>query len=142
MNDVTINILSDSPSPPKEKKTLLNHIQSWSLAINKDGFARDLLALERTNLAWIRTALSCIALGLVISRVLLLDTTLNRTILFVTGSILISLGLVIFWYSVIRVACSLFYFRKGKFLIDMLSPFITGVVGTAVSVLAFVILFN
>jgi uncharacterized membrane protein YidH (DUF202 family) len=84
----------------------------FSVTINSTGnLARDHLANERTFLAWIRTSLAILTLGLAIAK---FDPTENGVL---SGSCFIVLAMALLYYSRIRyeeVSAALF---RGNFLV-------------------------
>jgi uncharacterized membrane protein YidH (DUF202 family) len=150
----SLSLPTPEPVPPKkEEKTSSVACLGWVTVKNTGSTSRDLLALgkcisfllaycsERTNLAWTRTALSCIGLGISIAKLVRSSSGINEISLTVTGCIFILFGLFIFLYSFIRTMYGTNNIRKGIFSVDLFNPFTLFAFGSAVSILALVLIF-
>ncbi|KAG2389210.1 hypothetical protein C9374_014610 [Naegleria lovaniensis] len=125
------------------KSFLMGFIPRWTFHPNKQSEARDLLAVERTQLAWVRTGLSTIAIGIAIAKLLTSDADSEAAkILMVTiGTIFIVLGLLIFCYSFVRFHYATRRLISGVFVADMFSPVFMFVFGVTACIAALALVF-
>eukprot|EP01119_Soliformovum_irregulare_P004222 TRINITY_DN15227_c0_g1_i1.p1 TRINITY_DN15227_c0_g1~~TRINITY_DN15227_c0_g1_i1.p1 ORF type:complete len:154 (+),score=27.41 TRINITY_DN15227_c0_g1_i1:29-490(+) len=108
---------SKSLSKKSRKNVIINDVP------NDGSLARDLLANERTFLAWVRTALSSIALGAALARIIPVfatqDGNPNITRLAeAAGLLLVILGLLIIVYGFWRYRLLDHRIRNGKFTLE------------------------
>lgn len=86
---------------------------------NLESTARDHLANERTFLAWIRTALGLVGLGVLLER---LDAGGDERITVVAGVAFVSFGGLTLVYSLARYLRVARHLREGKFPVAMRGP--------------------
>ena len=103
---------------------------------NVDSTARDHLANERTFLAWVRTALGFIGLGVVIAK--LLEST--ALLVEITGFALVVYGAIVLLYAIIRYERVAGLLQRGEFRVAKRGPWILGVVALLIAVGAFFVL--
>ncbi|KAL0491493.1 leuS [Acrasis kona] len=132
----------------KPKRTIKQQWDDWKCKIgwvtikNTGATARDMLALERTNLAWCRTALSSIGVGLTIAKLVKSSNSgLSQPALTAAGSVFMMSSLVMFIYSFMRTLVVMKQARGGEFSIDLISPFGVFAFGGAVSILAMILIY-
>lgn len=125
----------------KQMKPYASHflIPKWKKMENKGNLARDFLANERTFLAWMRTALHLIAIGLAIVKFLYIDTSV--TLIKVTGAILISMGILAVIYAWVRSSMLTKQIEDDIFSTDTLGPLLFLIGGITVGVLCLLIVF-
>lgn len=125
----------------KQMKPYASHllIPKWKKMENKGNLARDFLATERTFLAWMRTALHLIAIGLAIVKFLYIDT--NGTLIKATGSILISMGILAIIYAWLRSLVLTKQIEDDIFSMDTLGPLLFLIGGITVGVLCLLLVF-
>jgi putative membrane protein len=97
---------------------------------NTGSRARDHLAAERTFLAWIRTALGLIGLGVIIGKFVVTDGILAE----IVGLALIFLGAAMLGYSLIRFERLAASIDDGMYRPAYWGPIIVAVVSIIVSV--------
>ena len=95
---------------------------------NEGSTARDHLANERTFLAWVRTALGVIGLGVALEK--LVDTGLAA----LGGVALIIYGIVILLYALLRYRRVESALIEGRFLPARRGPILIGALGLVLSV--------
>ncbi|MGB5704025.1 MAG: DUF202 domain-containing protein [Polyangiales bacterium] len=88
---------------------------------NKDSTARDHLANERTFLAWVRTALGLVGLGVLLER---LGAGSDQAIAMVAGVGFISFGGLTMIYSVSRYLWVAKNLQRGKFPVAVRGPIV------------------
>ncbi|KAL6054777.1 DUF202 domain-containing protein [Balamuthia mandrillaris] len=88
------------------KPSFFSTLFSNNITENKGSHARDHLANERTFLAWLRTALGAIGLGVAVAKLKLVDYSQ------LCGALFVIIGAVFLMYSTLR------YFRVLKLLND------------------------
>lgn len=86
---------------------------------NKDSTARDHLANERTFLAWVRTALGLVGLGVLLER---LGAGSNQEIAMAAGVAFISFGGLTMIYSVSRYVRVARHLERGMFPVAIRGP--------------------
>ncbi|KAF0972333.1 hypothetical protein FDP41_009236 [Naegleria fowleri] len=125
------------------KSFLLGFIPRWTFHPNKQSEARDLLAVERTQLAWVRTGLSTIAIGIAIAKLLTTgsDSDAAKILMVTIGTIFIILGLLIFFYSFVRFHYATRRLISGVYVADMFSPVFMFVFGVTACVAALALVF-
>jgi putative membrane protein len=125
----------------KQMKPYASHflIPKWKKMENKGNLARDFLANERTFLAWMRTALHLIAIGLAIVKFLYFDA--NEILIKITGVILISMGILAVVYAWIRTLVLTKQIEDDIFSTDTLGPLLFLISGITVGVLCLLIVF-
>jgi putative membrane protein len=92
---------------------------------------RDQLANERTFLAWLRTALAFIGLGVVLAKFVDLDTPTRLASL-----LLIAMGSVMLVYGMIRYRRLSHAIDRGRYLPATMGPMVIGVIGLLVAIVA------
>ncbi|KAI1804116.1 hypothetical protein F4811DRAFT_299549 [Daldinia bambusicola] len=138
-----------------EKKNWLKHYLSgvWSVELeNKGSVARDHLALERTFLAWLRTSLSFASIGIAITQLFRLNTSIGpddpnfetmRRIGKPLGSTFIGISILILLLGYRRYYQGQQWVIKGKFPASRGTIIIVSVVACALIVVSlFVVLFT
>lgn len=113
--------------------TLIDPDERVLLARERTALAneRNRLANERTYLAWIRTGLASVGGGLAVMRFLIFNNPTHQLAAQIAGSILVILGILIFFLS-------FFDFRKSYQKLQLKEGF-TGGVGT-ISLISFVLI--
>ncbi|MFZ0013528.1 MAG: DUF202 domain-containing protein [Acidimicrobiia bacterium] len=103
---------------------------------NTGSHARDHLANERTFLAWLRTGLAFIGLGVLVAKF-----TDQRVSTQIGGLILIAVGAVMLVYSVFRYERVAHLLDEGKFQSARLWPAVLGALAfvTAISAVVFIL---
>lgn len=144
-SDKTAPIVTDHDNRDDRRSPWLVQylLPKWNKVDNEGSTARDLLALERTNLAWIRTGISLMALGVAIAKFFADETTMvQRVVVIVCGLALIVFGSILFIYSTLRTS-ALHYalVRHNKFYMDSFSPLIFVVMGLCITAAAVVLVF-
>jgi uncharacterized membrane protein YidH (DUF202 family) len=124
-----------------EKPVYFSLWPRWVYVDNVGAVCRDTLSNERTNLAWVRTALSSTVLGFSIGKFIKSKHSANQIILDLIGVAFIISGLIMFWYSFIRTMSVHRSFRKDSFVADYLNPVIIFIIGSIVSLLSLLLLF-
>lgn len=102
---------------------------------NQGSAARDHLAGERTFLAWVRTALGVIGLGVVVAKLVSSDGLTAEVI----GLALIGFGAVMLVYAIYRFQRVTMLLRRGAFESAYWGPILVAVVGLAVTAGAIVL---
>lgn len=97
---------------------------------NSGSFARDHMANERTLLAWIRTGIALIAIGLAFSK--FVDITY--------GIVFVSLGIIFFIYSAIRYLQIKHSLERGYFIINKSAIYILVTIIIMLSIGALIIM--
>ncbi|KAL9656389.1 hypothetical protein ABK040_005155 [Willaertia magna] len=120
---------------------LYNIMPKWTYHPNKTNEARDLLAAERTQLAWIRTGLSTVAIGIAISKLLTPETMTIKVLLVTIGLCFVILGFLIFLYSFIRFNVVMKRLVEGIFVADKFSPPFMLIFGIIACILSLLIIF-
>ncbi|MFT5355504.1 MAG: putative membrane protein [Polyangiales bacterium] len=92
--------------------------------------ARDHLANERTFLAWVRTALGIMGLGVILEK--LVDTAGTTATVASIG--LVAYGAIVLVYSLYRYEQVGSRLREGKFPVARRGPFLLGLLGLVVMV--------
>eukprot|EP00026_Physarum_polycephalum_P017317 Phypoly_transcript_18508.p1 GENE.Phypoly_transcript_18508~~Phypoly_transcript_18508.p1 ORF type:complete len:143 (+),score=15.75 Phypoly_transcript_18508:140-568(+) len=106
----------------------------WTPLKNTGSVARDCMANERTFLAWMRTSLNCVTLGIAIVKLL------DKTILVkFTGIFFIVLGLASVLYGMVRYRAITFHVEHGQYPVDATGPMIFMGAAVAGGVLALAI---
>jgi putative membrane protein len=110
-----------------------------SVVENKDSTARDHLANERTFLAWVRTALGLVGLGVLLER---LGASSDHIIAMTAGVGFISFGGLTMIYSVSRYLWVAKNLRRGKFPVAVRGPIVItfGALLVAAGALVYVLL--
>ncbi|HVI01840.1 MAG TPA: DUF202 domain-containing protein [Enhygromyxa sp.] len=103
---------------------------------NVDSTARDHLANERTFLAWVRTALGFIGLGVVIAK--LVEST--ALLVELTGFMLVTYGAIVLIYAIVRYERVARLLQRGEFRVAKRGPWLLGVVALLVALGAVVVL--
>lgn len=96
------------------------HISRELVAENEGSRARDHLANERTFLAWVRTGLALIVLGVAVARLLSGEVTERQVI----GVVLVVAGAMIFAYATYRYYRVMRQLDRGVFGADQLGPIV------------------
>ncbi|KAL0479455.1 hypothetical protein AKO1_004960 [Acrasis kona] len=131
------------PSPYKvgNLKNGFTLIPKWTYVDNTGADGRDLQAIERTNLAWVRTAAAFLTIGFSAAKFIKSKHTANQDILTAIGVSVMFMGLIFFNYSFIRTMVTIRTIRTGYTSVDYTVPFIIVGFGVMVSVLCIVLLF-
>lgn len=95
---------------------------------------RDHLANERTFLAWLRTALAFIGLGVVLAKFVDLDTPTRLASL-----LLIAMGSGMLVYGMVRYRRLSEAIDRGRYLPATIGPMVIGLIGLAVAIVATVL---
>jgi len=103
---------------------------------NTGSAARDHLANERTFLAWVRTALGLIGLGVVLAKLVESEGTVAE----IAGLVLVVFGGGVLVYSLARYQRVATHLEEGKFPVSKRGPVALGLVAVAVAIGAFVFL--
>lgn len=103
---------------------------------NIDSTARDHLANERTFLAWIRTALAVIGLGVLVAKLVTTDGVLAEVI----GVAMVGFGAAMLVYSVFRYERVTNLLDNGLFAAARVGPLILAAIGLAVAIGALILL--
>jgi len=99
---------------------------------NEGSTARDHLANERTFLAWVRTSLGVVGLGVVVVKLVADDAALTE----IAGLIFIALGVVGLGYSLTRYRRVARYLQEGYFPIARVGPWALTAVALLVALVA------
>jgi putative membrane protein len=91
---------------------------------NRESTARDHLANERTFLAWVRTALGLVGLGVLLER---LEAGGDRVISLVAGLGFISFGGLLLIYAVSRYLWVAKNLERGMFPVAIRGPFVIAI---------------
>lgn len=92
---------------------------------NSGSDARDHLANERTFLAWIRTALGIVGLGVVVGKLVETEGLLAE----VVGIVLIAVGTAMVLYAAVRYEKVAVLLDEGRFQAAAWGPILTALVG-------------
>lgn len=103
---------------------------------NTGSRARDHLANERTFLAWVRTALAVIGLGVLLGKLVETDGLLAEVI----GLAMVGFGAVMLVYSVIRFEHITMLLDDDKFAAARWGPIVLAALGLAVALGALILL--
>jgi putative membrane protein len=103
---------------------------------NVDSTARDHLANERTFLAWVRTALGFIGLGLVIDKL----TETHSPLVLATGFVLVAYGAVVLVYAIVRYERVARLLQAKQFRVAKRGPWVLGLFALLVALAAFGVL--
>lgn len=103
---------------------------------NTGSTARDHLANERTFLAWIRTSLAIIGLGVLVGKLIETDGLTAEVI----GIAMVGFGAAMLIYSISRYERTLALLNKGMFSAARWGPIILAALGLFVAVGALVLL--
>jgi len=106
-----------------------------SVLDNRGSTARDHLANERTLLAWVRTALGIIGLGVVFEK--LVDSAGSTAV--VASAVLISYGVGILVYSLYRYERVITYLERGEFPVARRGPLMIGLLALVLALAGFVL---
>jgi len=106
------------------------HEESGALA-NQGSTARDHLANERTFLAWVRTSLGVVGLGVVLAK-LVAEPELTE----IAGLLFIVLGVVGLGYSLTRYRHVTEHLQKGMFPVARVGPWALTAVALLVALVA------
>ena len=117
----------------KPRATLLRDLVRFRRGQNTDGIARDLLALERTNLAMFRTSASAVALGVAVAK--LIKLPLAR----ITGTMLVALGQVALFIGLWRYHWQAAALERRLFAPDTVFPWFVAVFLGAAVILSLVL---
>jgi putative membrane protein len=134
---------SDQSLPVLQKfKPIAVHvfIPKWKRMENKANIARDLLAVERTFLSWMRTSLVLIGIGFAIVRFLYIENK-NVVLIKTTGSILIATGIFSIIYSWIRSLALTKQIEDDIFSMDTVGPNLLFIAGVTIGVLCLLLVF-
>lgn len=104
------------------------------LTENTGSHARDQLANERTFLAWLRTALAFIGLGLLVAKFVEPDVVTR-----IGGLLLIALGTIMLIYGVVRYERLASLLDQGKYRTARIGPAVLGGTGLATALAAAVL---
>ncbi|KAL9649420.1 hypothetical protein ABK040_014330 [Willaertia magna] len=122
--------------------TLLKGIvPEWTYHENKGSEARDMLAVERTNLGWVRTGLSTLAIGIAVSKLLKSDNETSNILVKIVGTSCTLLAFLLFIYSYIRFQMVMKHLVEGVFVADNFSPPFMLCFGVIVCTCAVILLF-
>jgi putative membrane protein len=103
---------------------------------NVDSTARDHLANERTFLAWVRTALGFIGLGVVVAKLV----EGKELLVEVTGFALVIYGAIVLIYAIVRYERVAGLLQRGEFRVAKQGPWILGLVALLVALGAVIVL--
>ncbi len=103
---------------------------------NRGSEARDHLANERTLLAWVRTALGVMGLGVIVDRFVESAGAAAE----VVGLSLVALGAVMVIYAVVRFEKVGAMLAEGHYQTSLLGPLLVGVAGLVTCVGAMVLI--
>jgi putative membrane protein len=106
------------------------------VAENEGSLARDHLANERTFLAWVRTALAVIGLGVVVGKLVETDGVFAELI----GLGMVSFGAAMLVYSVVRFEHVTRLLGEGRFVAARLGPLLVAALGLVVAIGSVVLL--
>jgi putative membrane protein len=111
-------------------------------AIAKDPDPREVLANERTFLSWLRTGISLMAFGFVVSKFnLFLQLTAHRRVQHgIFGLLLVAGGLIINVFGTWQFRRNYIRLHQGKSLSNIQFPLITGVLMIVMGVSVFIYL--
>lgn len=112
-----------------EKRPIVVNGRTRSVA-NEGSLARDHLANERTFLAWIRTALAVIGLGVLLGKLVETDGLPAEII----GLIMVGLGSAMLVYSVIRFRSVTALLDEDRFAAARTGPILVGALCLAIAV--------
>ena len=100
---------------------------------NQGSTARDHLANERTFLAWVRTALGFIGLGVFVAKLVETASLLAE----VAGAVLVAYGALVLIYALVRYQRGATLLQSGQFHIARRGPLVLGLVALLVTLAAF-----
>lgn len=103
---------------------------------NRGSTARDHLANERTLLAWVRTALGIIGLGVVFEK--LIDTAGSTAV--IASAVLIAYGVGILVYSLYRYERVITHLERGEFPVARRGPLLIGLLALVLALAGFVLI--
>lgn len=103
---------------------------------NEGSTARDHLANERTFLAWVRTALGVIGLGVLLAKLVETGGALAE----IAGLVLVAYGAVTLVYALVRYERLASHLQRGEFRVAKGGPMILGIVSLGVAIGAFVLI--
>ncbi|KAF2397738.1 hypothetical protein EJ06DRAFT_481484 [Trichodelitschia bisporula] len=114
---------------------------------NKGSVARDHLALERTFLAWLRTSLSFASIGIAITQLFRLNSTISasnpknhlRQVGKPLGGTFIGISIVVLFIGFHRYFESQHYVIRGKFPASRGSILIVSIIAAALIIASFVV---
>ncbi|KAI9716844.1 MAG: hypothetical protein M1828_007505 [Chrysothrix sp. TS-e1954] len=141
---------ADEPPQTSWWKRLLEKYGSVELE-NKGSVARDHLALERTFLAWLRTSLSFASIGIAVTQLFRLNTSLNidpdqshrlRRAGKPLGATFLAIGIVILLIGFHRYFESQHYVILGKFPASRGSIFLVTFIAAALILASFVVILS
>jgi len=109
----------------------------WTVVKARKGMQQDLLSVERNFLAWVRTGLTIVALGIALVQIIPHSGVVTK----ISGVYIVVFGLIVFLYSWLRHLAMLRELDRRVYLFDALGPFIIVVLGTGVAVLGFLLIY-
>jgi putative membrane protein len=112
---------------------------TWKLVDNQGSMARDLLAAERTYLAWVRTGLSIIGIGVAIVK--LISDRHHEALVKATGGVMIVSGVLAVLYAWFRNIVTMYQLEIGKFSLDTIGPHLFLATTITAGILAMMLMF-
>ena len=103
---------------------------------NTGSVARDHLANERTFLAWIRTALAVIGLGVLVGKLVETEGLFAEVI----GIAMVAFGAIMLIYSISRYERTITLLSKGQFSAARWGPIVLATIGLLIAVGALILL--
>jgi putative membrane protein len=97
---------------------------------NRDSTARDHLASERTFLAWVRTALGVVGLGVIIGKLVESEGLVAE----ITGLALIGFGAVMLIYAVVRFHRLSQIMEQGRYEVSYWGPTLVAIVSLMIAI--------
>jgi len=146
----------ESPSRPWFGKRIWNAFRGWEqdnlelVLENKQSVARDHLANERTYLAWLRTSLSFASIGVAITQLFRLSTTIQpgtppkgyaelRRLGRPLGACFVGIAVLVLALGVHRYFTSQYWMTQGKFPASRGAVLVVSSIAASITIAAFVI---
>jgi len=155
-DEEAVETSSEEPAKPWFGRRMWTSFTRWErshlelVLENKQSVARDHLANERTYLAWLRTSLSFASIGVAITQLFRLSTTIQpgdtprgfaqlRRLGRPLGATFIGIAVLVLVLGVHRYFTSQYWMTKGKFPASRGAVLLLSLIGAAVTLIAFII---
>jgi uncharacterized membrane protein YidH (DUF202 family) len=129
---------------PALERSWIERLPGWKVVpLVPDTLGRDLLAAERTLLAWFRTCLSTLALGIAVGGFLTRGnpSPSQRILAIVIGTTLVAFSMVGSLYAYLRWRTLVTEVNRGEFSTDCLGPALLVVGGVVVAIMTLILFF-